>query len=189
MARFVGIDLAGKPSRPTGWALLDGRALSVKTLFSDDEILYETAKADPSVVAIDAPLNLPKSGATRFVDREMRKRGYPVLPPLYPCMRELTLRGMAIANKLRHLGLRTIEIHPASTLRALSMPRNRNAAWHSLSEMGFWIEGTPTDHEVDAAIAALTALLYHLGLAEVIGDEEGLIVVPIRRKWSEISIF
>ena len=57
--RFVGLDLAGSPKRPTGICMLERNRADVAVLYTDEEILRaigDRARA----VAIDAPLSLPK---------------------------------------------------------------------------------------------------------------------------------
>jgi len=57
---IVGIDLAAKPSNPTGWAILEGPKILAKHLFNDEELLADTIKYTPTITTIDAPLSLPK---------------------------------------------------------------------------------------------------------------------------------
>ncbi len=191
--RLVGIDLAGTSRRPSGWALLEKNNVTVKELMSDNEILTETVKVKPVVVAIDAPLSLPRCGALRKADKDMKRRGYPVLPPLFPAMKELTLRGMRLANKLSKKEIKVIEVHPTSTRKALQMPlKNWSQIQKIFLEMGLRNElerRVLTSHEIDAITAAITAYLYVKGEIENIGDqEEGFIVVPISKHWKEISL-
>jgi hypothetical protein len=189
MLCVVGLDLAAKESRPSGWALLRGKSIEVKTLFSNKEILVETLREEPRIIAIDAPLSLPRKGINRFVDREMHKRGYPVLPPLYPAMKLLTERGMLLAKAFRESGIEVIEVHPASSMKALSVPRHDSEVLSEVfAHLGLGLEATLTCHEIDAVFAALTAYLYLRGQCEIIGDEEGTIIVPIRQIWRQLKI-
>jgi hypothetical protein len=173
----VGIDLAGIERRPTGWAFIKRQSVTFRTLFFDDEILGETVRVSPRVVAIDAPLSLPKTGFTRYVDRQMVKLGYRVLPPLYPAMRLLTKRGIKLSRKLRAREIEVIEVHPRSSMKALSI-NTRN--WKGrLADLGFKIpQVRASEHEVDAIFAAVTAVMYLRGKYERIGDEEGVIILP-----------
>ena len=57
--KVVGIDLAGSERRPTGICLLEGRKASVWVVHTDGEVL-EAVGEDSQVVAIDAPLSLPR---------------------------------------------------------------------------------------------------------------------------------
>lgn len=190
---LVGIDLAGKPERPSGWALLRGRRVTVKELYADDEILFETLGAKPALVAIDAPLTLPGSGALRKADREMQRRGYPVLPPLFPAMKELTLRAIRLAEALRREQVRVIEVHPASSRKALQMPLKD---WRRIQEIfvemglgGNWEKRPLSPHELDALTAVITAHLHLKGKTEGFGEQkEGFIIVPLCVHWSEYML-
>jgi len=192
---LVGIDLAGRPGRPSGWALLKGRIVTVKELYADAEILFETLGAKPPLVAIDAPLTLPERGALRQADRKMQRRGYPVLPPLFPAMKELTLRAIRLTEALRREQVRVIEVHPASSRKALQMPLKD---WHRIQEIfvemglgGDWEKRPLSSHELDAVTAAITAHLHIKGKTEGLGDQkEGLIIVPLSAHWSKyVSTF
>jgi hypothetical protein len=59
--KFVGLDLAGSPKRPTGFCIIDlKRYTHCKILYSDSEIVAAVRKSKARFVAIDAPLALPK---------------------------------------------------------------------------------------------------------------------------------
>lgn len=192
---IMGIDLAAKPSNPTGLALLENLKVSTWHLFTDEEIVTETIKHAPTLTAIDAPLSLPigKREYMRRVDKDMHKKGYPVLPPRFRSMRKLTLRAEKMALQLRKEGIAVIEVHPASTRKALKMPRKD---WESIQKtlMRFGLKGdverrSLTPHEIDAAIAALTGYLHLKGKAELIGDtREGYIVVPKAMNWRTLKL-
>ena len=189
--RFVGVDLAGSPKRPTGWALLDGRTIMVKELYTDNEILTETVQACPTLVAIDAPLTMPREGALRRADREMRRLGYPVLPPLLPGMKMLTHRAMRLVGNLRKFGVEVIEIHPTSARRALGMPlKDWDEIQRVFLKLGFcggWSGRRLSPHEIDAITAAIVALLHVCGETQNVGDpSEGVIVLPTSRSWRDI---
>ena len=187
---LVGIDLAGRPERPSDWALLGGRRVTVKELYADDEILFETLGAKPALVAIDAPLTLPERGALRRADREMQRRGYPVLPPLFPAMKELTLRAIRLTEALLREQVRVIEVHPTSSRKALQMPLKD---WRRIQEIFVeielgddWEKRALSPHELDAVTAVITAHLYIKGKTEVIGEQkEGIIIVPLSVHWGK----
>ena len=182
--RVVGIDLAGSEANPSGWALLDGPVAHTAHLKTDEELIRATLEAGPELVAIDAPLTLPRTGYAREVDRAMHKLGLHVLPPLFPAMRLLTLRGMRLSRALEARGLSVIEVHPASTRKVLGLPtKGRDAIQEALVSIGLRgdLEARNLSiHELDAITAALTALLHLLGLSEVVRAEDGEIVIPRR---------
>ncbi|MFQ6085242.1 MAG: DUF429 domain-containing protein [Candidatus Bathyarchaeia archaeon] len=188
--RVVGIDLAGHEKRPTGWAYLRGPYLAVTTLHTDDEIIRRIRRLKPDLIAIDAPLNLPRKGsALREADIEMRKRGYPVLPPLFPGMRSLTYRAIRLNERFKAKNLRVIEVHPESTRKALDLPKRRDLLVRAFGVMGLVIKKPGpeklTPHEVDAILAALTALLRLRRRTEAIGHR---ITVPKRLSWIHIHV-
>jgi len=191
--QIVGIDLAAAPENPTGWALLKRKAVSARHVYRDDEILTYVKKHAPILVAIDAPLSLPKGKSMRKADRDMHRMGYPVLPPLFPAMKKLTLRAATIAQHIQKLGFQVIEIHPASTRKALQMPAKDWAAIQAILVQvglkGDLINRALTPHELDATTAALTAHLHLKGKTQLVGDtKEGYIVVPQRSSWMRLRL-
>lgn len=190
---IIGIDLAGKQKNPTGWAVLKNRMVETALVYTDKEILEKIAYTKPAIAAIDAPLKLPKKGLLRKVDKELIKRGYRVFPPGLPSMKGLTLRATKLNKLITEKGIKTIEVHPTSTRRALNMPlKDWREIQKTLKSIG--LEGslkvrTLKSHEIDAATAALTAYLYIKGLTESLGDEEeGYIIVPKKQDWRNIKL-
>jgi hypothetical protein len=190
--QIVGVDLSGDPCNPTGWAMLHDGIFKVKTLYEDSEILFETVSAQPTLVAIDAPLTLPQKGFMRLADQEMRRRGYQVLPS-FKGMKMLTERAKRLVKKLEETKITVIEVHPLSTRRALRMSlRNWKRIQEEFLKMGF--SGDPqqtqlTPHEIDAMTAALTANLHLQGITESLGDaDEGFIIIPVRKPWWKIRL-
>ena len=170
---FIGLDLAALPRNPTGVCLYDGRRFAPCTLFDDDEIVRYVRERRPRAVAIDAPLTLPAGRCCfddaccgprkiRECDRMLIGRGYRVFPPGFSFMKQLTLRGKGLKEQLS--GLEVIEVHPRTTMRILG-PREFPSA--------------RTEHERDACYCALTAYLYAAGRCEVLGDDEGKVVIPL----------
>jgi predicted nuclease with RNAse H fold len=185
---IIGLDLAGKEENPTGLAALSGKRVYASLIYTNKEILESVLSIKPKIVAIDAPLKPPKEGILRKADRELIKRGYRVLPPAIPGMKALTLRATNLNKLITEKGLKTIEVHPASTRKALDMPwKNLKHVQKILEEIG--LEGSLkerklTAHEIDAVTAALTAHLHIKGMTETLGDEEeGLVVIPKKQNW------
>jgi len=191
--QVIGIDLSGDSCNPTGWALLHDAIFRVKELYEDSEILLETVSAKPTLVAIDAPLTLPKKGFMRSVDQEMRRRGYQVFPPSFKGMKMLTERAGRLVKKLEETKITVIEVHPLSTRRALRMSlRNWKRIQEEFLKMGFsgdFQKTQLTTHEIDAMTAALTANLHIQGVTESVGDtNEGFIIIPVRKPWWKIQL-
>ncbi len=190
---IIGIDLAGKPENPTGWALWKNKRVITSLLHSDYEILERISHSKPSIIAIDAPLHLPRKGTLRKADKEMIRHGYRVFPPVLPAMKKLTIRAEKLTEQIVKKGYRVIEVHPTSTRKALSMPiKDWRKIQTVLTNIG--LEGdtevrTLTSHEIDAITAALTAYLYTQNQTEAWGDEEeGYIIVPKRQDWRTLRI-
>ena len=190
---IIGIDLAGKATNPTGWAMLRNKTISTCHLHHYEEILKRSINCDPKIIAVDAPLSMPKKAIMRKADKEMHKRGYPVFPPRFPAMEKLTLRAIRIVRELTRRRFKVIEVHPTSTRKALKMPTKD---WKKIQTIFIRIglEGdlktrVLTPHEIDAITAALTGHLYIQGKTELIGDKkEGYIVVPSESDWRKLQL-
>jgi predicted nuclease with RNAse H fold len=183
-----GIDLAGISKNPTGWALLEGKTMKTSLIYTDKEILEIITRNQPSLIAIDAPLSLPrKEEHFRKADREMIKRGYRVFPPTLPAMKTLTLRAVKLNRLIEENAYKTIEVHPTSTRKALQMPlKDWKTIQENLKTLGLKgeIERRPlATHEIDAATAALTATLHLTKQTEQVGDGKACIIVPQKRNW------
>jgi predicted nuclease with RNAse H fold len=191
----VGLDLAGSPKRPTGFCLLRGAEAETSDLFTDDEILDAVRRAAPSLVAIDAPLNLPPGRTSiherndshyRVCDLELRKRGIPFFPITLGPMRSLTERGIRLRRELDAMNIRVIEMYPGGAQDVWRIPRvhrDRAGLRRGLARLGLKdLRRGASDHELDAATGALVGRDFLAGKAEVYGNfEEGAIVMPAAR--------
>ncbi len=186
----AGIDLAAKEQNNTGVCILSTRA-SLKLVRGDEALIWEIKNAKPEVVAIDAPLTLPKGrcclkqdckcrtqGANlRLADKELISRGYRVFPPAFAWMKNLTERGVRLSRLLGRYSYRVIEVHPRTSLLALKW--KEADVYEYLKREGYGEVKTKNKHEFDALICAITALLYLKGETIQVGSmEEGQIVVP-----------
>ncbi len=194
--QWVGIDLAGSNQRPTGFCLLEGREARVSVLYTDEEILEEIG-SQVKAVAIDAPLSLPKGrccledncacvGKAHFraCDLELRKMKIKFFPITLGPMRKLTLRGLALKEKLEKRGLLVFETYPGAAQDIWGIPRQKNpkGLQEGLKRFGIkgnWLESQVTAHELDALTCAIVARDYIKRKAMAIGDpEEGLMILP-----------
>lgn len=121
MRAYVGIDLAAKESRCSGFAyiLCSGvcRVAEVKCLYTDGDIIEAVVALveHHPYVSIDAPFSL--GSGMRDVDRRMISMGFRVLPPGFSYMKSLTLRAVRIVESLRAMGISSVyETHPRSSL-------------------------------------------------------------------------
>lgn len=160
----VGLDLAALSKNPTGFCLVNKEPIT-KLLYPDEEIIDEIEKCKPNIVAIDAPLSLPKGRAKeRKVEKQVRKLGIGILSPSLPAMRQLTLRAISLKKKFNSRSIIVIETFPHAVSQL-----NRLIA-EKVARLKF-----KTKHERDACICALVALAYINGKAKKLGDQTGMI--------------
>jgi predicted nuclease with RNAse H fold len=188
----VGVDLAGVPGRPSGICLLKSSEITTTLLYDEEEIFGFIQRSRPSLVAVDAPLNLPPGRRSmaeqnsvhfRPCDEELRRRKIPFFPITLGPMRTLTERGMKLKRRLERQGFRVVEIYPGGAQDVWGIPRARkNLAGlrEGLVRLGLkGLRKEATDHELDAATGGLVGLLFLQGKAEVLGDfRAGAIIMP-----------
>lgn len=192
----VGIDLAAKPHRDTGFCVLKDDIAYLKVLKTNEEIVQETLNAKPEIVSIDSPLSLPKGrcctkdscqcrkyGITRACERMFKKRGVNIYPCLIRSMKKLTERGIFLKKTFENLGLRVIESYPGAAQDILHIPRKSldlSELKDDLCLMGIKMKyKTLTHDQIDALTSALVGYFYLANEYEAVGDEEeGCIIVP-----------
>ena len=204
---YLGIDLAG-PSRPSGYAVLDDAAalLDLGLAPDDASIVALAERSGARIIAIDCPLGLPvgldcldpshpcvpsSPSGIRASELAVRALGYGLYyTTKKTIIRAMTERGIALRAELQRRGLRVIEVYPyASKCRLFGkrMPKKTTpdgVRWlrDRLAPLVAGLDAVPrtlTHDELDAVVAAYTAVLYTLGQATALGDEaEGAIVVP-----------
>jgi len=177
--KVIGLDLSSNEDKFSGLCVLN-ESLEVKTLLlkSNKEIISYIKDLKPQLVAIDAPLSLPKSKGFRRCDKEVLKLGIKLFPPLF--IKSLTLRGIEIKKSLENLGFEVIEVYPGAFRGLLNLPKRKEIIKDTLIKWG--IKGIRIKvnlDELDAIIAALIGLMYLRKEAIILGDkEEGYIVIP-----------
>lgn len=189
--RVVGIDLAGVETRPTGFCIMEGMKVKTSLLYTDKEIIQEVKKAKPKIVAIDAPLSLPKGRKSieekshihlRECDRELLKRRIKFFPITLGPMRKLTKRGISLKQKLEEEGFKAIEVYPGGAQDILKIPRKqRGLEKLTLGLRKLKIKGLTkrmSDHELDAVTCAFVGKLFLEGKTETFGDPVKGIVMP-----------
>ncbi len=142
--------------------MLDDCSLIEMAEMGTDLLIDYVMSCSPSLVAIDAPLSMPKEGLLREVEKEAFRLGLRLLPPLLGGMRALTLIGMAVRRSLEGSGIKVVEVHPSSTLRLANVPPDRIARWADMDLSG---------DQIDSIVAALTGLAYLLNDYIVVGGE------------------
>jgi len=188
--KIMGIDLAGKVDNPTGICVLNADKISgyeiyLGTLYSDEEVLEKISAVQPSLIVVDAPLSLPKGrcclekececavgGHFRQSEREIRRYGS-VLPLTFTGMKMLTMRGVGMARALSGK-FQLKETHPRTVQKILGWENLKNEL-----ENYFHLLPDASEHELDAAIAALTGFFYFNDCYRELGDvDEGTIILP-----------
>jgi predicted nuclease with RNAse H fold len=198
----VGIDLAGVPYRETGVAVLRNGRLELLTSAGDDEEILGLARLAGrwGTVAINAPLTRPLGRCcldddcpcrtdpgtrSRQLERELARMGIPTLATAL--IKVLARRGARIAAALRGMGHEPLEVYPYATLRLLGLPTagKRTPAGRRKIHRALkpWVPGLnhprATEHQLDAIVCALTALLWRQGRTKAVGlPAEGLMTIP-----------
>ena len=173
--RVVGIDLTGSQDRRSGVAYLDddSHVLTVR-LKSDLDIEAFVLDMAPDLVSIDSPLSLPENPGKiyRYCELELKRRGIGVYWCLLPSMKELTMRGISLANRLRAKNIPVIESYPGAAQDILNIPRKNKGVKKlasALAEYGIVGNLDVTHDELDAVTAAIVGLLYLQGNYEALG--------------------
>lgn len=176
--KSLGIDLTGSEKRPSGVALLeDYTVIYSHRVKRDDDIMGLAIASDPDVISIDSPLSLPEDPNKIYRDCELtlKRRGIGVYWCLLPSMKELTLRGIRLANRLRRLRLGqqvVIESYPGAAQSILGIPR-KNKGVHllrqGLQDFGILANLDVSHDELDAITAALVGIFYLRGEYEALG--------------------
>ena len=196
----LGVDLRSGPRYPTGLAAIgpDRRLRLLRTVRSDEQIEEAVRCLAPAIIAIDAPLALPEGrccvdpgcecarhGIMREIDRLCAALGYRPFPTLLPSMVGLTLRGIALAERLRAAGLAVVEVYPGMAQDILGIPRKRDRpgllrGLRRAGILGIPRKRRPSHDELDAATAALVGMLHLEGRAAIIGpDGVSPLVAPL----------
>lgn len=193
----VGLDLAGSPTRKTGFCLLHRNLCRTSILYTDEEIMDEVRMADPGVVSIDAPLFLPKGRLSldqrgpphlRACDRELLRMKIRFFPISLGPMRMLTERGMRLRGLMEQDGFKVIESYPGAIQDILGMPR-KQAGLEELRNalIDFGVRGAIekkkekeiSGDELDAITCAILGKMYLDGNYQAIGqEEEGFMILP-----------
>jgi predicted nuclease with RNAse H fold len=198
----VGIDLAGVPHRETGVAVLRAGRLELLTKAGSDEEILELARRAGrwGTVAVNAPLTRPLGRCcldddcpcrvdpgtrSRQLERELGRMGVPTLATAL--IKVLARRGGRIADALRTQGHEPLEVYPYATLRLLGLPSRgkktpagRRKIHRALKPLVPGLNHPrATEHQLDAVVCALTALLWRQGKTRTVGSpDEGLMTIP-----------
>lgn len=186
----IGVDLASFETKPTGICVLKDNFVKVLTVYRNEEIIYIISLEKPEVVAIDAPLSLPKGKTLdskyciRVCDRELIKMGIKFFPLNFKWMKNLTERGIKLRRILLDTGFKVIETYPGGAQQILGLPRvkrGKETLRLKLKEM-FNLMGdieyeNLTPHELDAITCAIVGKLYLENNCIAIGDPDEMIMI------------
>ena len=205
---FLGIDLTSSEAKPTACALLDsnGDLQYVGFQRSNEDILSLVDELKPAIVAIDAPLGLPKGMDCleeghacesewpfkgRLGDRKIIDRGisiYVITKRTF--IKPMVYRAIELARDLRERGHRVIEVYPYASKVCLfgkPIPRKSTTAGRRFLHESLRLlvggmdghDGSLDHDQYDAIVAAYTGYLNAAGMTEALGlEEEGQIVIP-----------
>lgn len=138
-------------------------------------------------VGIDAPLSFPKEGTLRECERKLLELGIRLFPSGAQFFRDITLKGIEIAEELRREGIAVFEVYPfASRIMMNIAPKSRKRTKKGLSEiigeLQRFLEVPELTHdEVDAVISAITVREFLEGRGFVLSGEDGEIILPTER--------
>ena len=195
--RVVGIDLAGSPKRSTGICTLKKATITLCSIIhTNHEIFDYIEKVNPTLIAVDAPLNLPpgrksiedKNGEHfRPCDRELLRRGIRFFPITLGPMRLLTKRGIQLKRTLTAHGYTVVEVYPGAAQDIWNIGRKQDGLsklCKGLQRLGVkGLNKKMTGDELDAITAALVGQWFLRGKAEVLGNfRHGAIIIPYTKE-------
>lgn len=182
--RSLGIDLTGSERRASGLALLNNNRLEyTKLIHSDFDLEEEVMNAQVDIVSIDSPLSLPEDSTKIYRECELtlKRRGIGVYWCLLPSMKNLTMRGIKLATRLRNKGVTVIESYPGAAQDILGIPRKQKGKErlaNALADFGIVGDLEVTHDELDAITAAIVGLCYLRGEYEALGP----LILPVTNK-------
>lgn len=197
--KVVGIDLTGSEKKATGWSVLENGYAITKRILTNDEIVEETIRYNPTLISIDSPLSIPigrtsvydddpqrdKFGITRECERIMAKRGIKSYPCLIQSMQKLTERGIYLADRFRKLGYAVIESYPGAAQDIIGIPRKGKSLEYLIRGLkNFGIKGhfdqpEVSHDEIDAITSAIVGYFYLANQYEALGnDYEDYLIIP-----------
>ncbi len=205
---FLGIDLTSSAEKPSAYALLaDNLEVGFGFLQTDMELVEAVYQSRPALVAIDAPLGLPRGTCCleencscqplsklpgRECERELARRRIPCFfTTKKSIIKKMVYRAIWLREQLVAQGHKVIEVYPYASKICLwgrpipskLKPRGVDFLRERLTEIIPTLtpeKGRLNHNLCDAILAAYTAWLFYHGQAEALGNPtEGQIVIPI----------
>jgi predicted nuclease with RNAse H fold len=185
---IIGIDLAGSEKRNTGFCYLIDNKVFTKILHKDEEIIENVKRLKPKIIAIDAPLSLPKGRKNidkkgshfRKCDLELRKFKIKFFPITLGPMRKLAERGIKLKKVFLKNNFKVIEVFPGAVYDMVKINRKSVSEIKKFLSNFFELEKKEyTLDELDAITCCLVAKFYLENKYIEIGDKkEGTIILP-----------
>jgi predicted nuclease with RNAse H fold len=207
-SRFLGIDLTSAETKPSACLGLDGELKLIYYGFpnSNSDILEVINRYRFKLIAIDAPLSLPKGLCCleescscqeearvkgRNCEHELAKLGIPCyFTTKKSIIKTMVYRGIRLRAEIKARGYEVIEVYPYASKTRIwgeNIPRKTTSAG-----LEFLKQHTSRlipslapyvarfNHDLcDAAVAAYTAFLHSQGKTEPSGEpDEGVIYLP-----------
>ena len=189
--RIIGLDLAGVETRPTGFCIFDKMRVETELLYSDEEIINKIQQLKTKIIAVDAPLSLPKGRKSieertnihlRECDKELLRRRIKFFPITLGPMRKLTERGIRLKKILEDKGFKVIEVYPGAAQDVLKIPRKQRGLKklkNGLKKLKIkGLTDKMSDHELDAVTCAYVGKLFLEGKALIFGTPDKSIIMP-----------
>jgi len=206
---YLGIDLTSSARRASAYAVLhgDGALADVGLAREDAELLALAEDRRPRVVAIDAPLSLPRglccleeacpcrpeaANGLKAAERELFRQGISLYATTKrSIIKRMICRAMGLRRTLEERGIPVIEVYPYASKVGLwgkgmpkkTTPTGRRWLRERLAGLvpGLAEHAERLGHDqLDAVVAGYTAYQYGRGRAEGVGDaDEGLIYLPL----------
>jgi predicted nuclease with RNAse H fold len=188
----LGLDLTASSRRPTAAVALSVDLYPHLVAFvTDDAAIHDMARRlQPGLIAIDAPLTLPPEGERRSAEVGLFRLGIACWSTTHcSIIWQTACRGVSLARGLRAQGYEVVEVYPyASKVRLWGKPMPRKSTPQGMEflrrRLGELLPGlrphlSAVDHHLaDAAVAAYTGWLHLRGRSQVVGGEDGPIVLP-----------
>jgi len=180
----LGIDLSASKNKKSYFCLLENLRIKQLGYFKTNKELLELVKIiKPNVIAIDAPLSMPKNKGLRKIEKELRKLGIFAYPPLIPSMKNLTKRGIKIKMLLEKNKFKVIEVFPSAIFQLEPIKNklknlNRKEKICKILEAIFGKKFDYNQHLLDSIIAAWLGKLYLEKKFEKVGSTTDFLILP-----------
>ena len=196
----LGLDPSGSERKRSGLAVIDeSLAAESRIVRTDADILQAIHETQPDVVAIDAPLSLPKGrccadpscacsvhGIVRSADRAVSRMGYHPFWTLLPSMVNLTLRSIRLRETLESMGCqgdRGLPRRSPGQARSPEKAAGEDALLEGLLRLGIRLTDDKPKRvhdELDAVTAAYVGLCWLQDAYESAGPPDEIqIILPL----------